>query len=577
MARNSERPARDGRRHSRSRIIAALLIATFAGPAAARQIPTIGPAGPTEPPPTVDMEGAAPGIATAAPPALAALPPDLQVVRFQGPEGLRVEVLDPPGEPVPIGDGAGLTTVGLRVGPVYRLRLTNLPNAPGAELYPTLEVVGHLHRPAEVDPGKYPIRVVFSQLDLDDVVDRGRMIVKVVYLEDPELALPAALDKDEVASTDLIAGEDPLKVAAALGRAMAVVRLGARIPSAEDAPLNAAPVGRAPCPFTAQSCGPCALPCGPAHGTPPPAGRPWLPKDEYLCDGGDFGNPVRFEGDGALRGIDPRDALIRFNADGRDRVLPTNVVCIYSPRFGDVRLALGPNSAETIDGPLEADVVEAQLIEAARQGPKRYTLNQSPELARHRARPSAFQQKLGLGEHFELRVLGSMDAVLGLDERATAQVTQVARNRQKLILAPDVNGPVTIRVGEGAVITGVAEGPGEAVMAWPAREIAGVELPPDKPGLAVLKQASVSEALPGDEVTFTIRYKNIGNVPIRSASVVDSLLPRFEYVTTSARGPAGAVFTAGENRVGSTELRWDLPGAIAPGAEGSVSFRALVR
>ena len=39
----------------------------------------------------------------------------------------------------------------------------------------------------------------------------------------------------------------------------------------------------------------------------------------------------------------------------------------------------------------------------------------------------------------------------------------------------------------------------------------------------------------------------------------------------------GTVFTAGENRAGSTELRWDLPGALAPGAEGYVSFRAMVR
>ena len=31
------------------------------------------------------------------------------------------------------------------------------------------------------------------------------------------------------------------------------------------------------------------------------------------------------------------------------------------------------------------------------------------------------------------------------------------------------------------------------------------------------------------------------------------------------------------NRVGSTELRWQLPGVIAPGASGHVSFQAIVR
>ena len=69
----------------------------------------------------------------------------------------------------------------------------------------------------------------------------------------------------------------------------------------------------------------------------------------------------------------------------------------------------------------------------------------------------------------------------------------------------------------------------------------------------------------------------MGNTPINAVSIIDSLLPRFEYVPGSALGPKGTVFTAGENRVGSTELRWDLPGAIAPAAEGYVSFQVLIR
>ena len=64
------------------------------------------------------------------------------------------------------------------------------------------------------------------------------------------------------------------------------------------------------------------------------------------------------------------------------------------------------------------------------------------------------------------------------------------------------------------------------------------------------------------------------NPPLRS--IVDSLLPRLEYVQGSAKGPAGAVFTAGENRVGSMELRWDI-GTVPPGVQGAVSFEAKVR
>ena len=120
-------------------------------------------------------------------------------------------------------------------------------------------------------------------------------------------------------------------------------------------------------------------------------------------------------------------------------------------------------------------------------------------------------------------------------------------------------------------------GAGEKVMSWPAREIVGVEVPPDRPGMAVIKRVSAGVAEPGEVLTFAIQFRNMGNTPIRAVSIIDSLLPRLEYVAGSAQGPKGTVFTAGENSVGSAELRWDLPGAISPGAEGYVSFQTRVR
>ena len=114
-------------------------------------------------------------------------------------------------------------------------------------------------------------------------------------------------------------------------------------------------------------------------------------------------------------------------------------------------------------------------------------------------------------------------------------------------------------------------------MTWPPMDITGVEVPPKKPGLAVIKRVDVAEAEPGDTLTYTIQYRNMGNTPIRAVSIIDSLLPRLEYVPNSAQGPAGTIFTFGENRAGSLELRYDLPDAIAPGAEGSVTFKAILR
>ena len=104
-----------------------------------------------------------------------------------------------------------------------------------------IEVVGHLHRPREIDPAKYPIRIVFSDDELWDVVDRGRLVTKVIYLEEPEQAIPIELSKDQIPLVDLNPTEEPLKVAEALGRVMAIVRIGGRRPTIEE--INAGATG----------------------------------------------------------------------------------------------------------------------------------------------------------------------------------------------------------------------------------------------------------------------------------------------------------------------------------------------
>jgi uncharacterized repeat protein (TIGR01451 family) len=531
------------------------------------------------PPGAVPTEAApeAPAVAEAGP-AVPALPDDVQVVRFQGASGMIVEVLGPPPEPVTTGDGKGLLTVGLKVGTSYHLRLSGIPDRPGVELFPVVEIVGHLHRPPGIDPAKYPIRVVFREDDTDDAVARGQLVTQVVYLEDPEQAIPLKLAKDDPPFVTLNPAEDPYKVARALGRVMAIVRIGGRQPTPEEL---AGPQGigmpNRPCPFMASDGGPCKLPCGPACGTPPPPGRPWMPRDEFLCDGGDRGEPVHFAGDGGLAGIDPRDTVFNFNAGDRPRVLPTNVVCVYAPRFASVRNAVGVTEALNAASAIQAELLQRQQLAATRQGPKKMAQSQVAGQNRLRIKATGLSTRVFAGEHTEVRVLGGFDSRLnivshhltqGADRKSAVQGPAILKQRVK------IDG---IKSAEGLVVTGIAEGAGQTVMSWPPLDVTGVEVPPKKPGLAVVKLVNAEEAEPGDTLTYTIKYRNMGNSPIRAVSITDSLLPRLEYVPGSAQGPAGTVFTFGENRVGALELRYDLPGAIAPGAEGSVTFQAVVR
>ena len=337
------------------------------------------------------------------------------------------------------------------------------------------------------------------------------------------------------------------------------------------------PGAAGPCPFTRNDGGKCPIVCGPVCGAPPPAGRPWLPKDEYLCDGGDHGEAAHFGGDGGLRGIDPRDAVIRFDDGRRPRALPTNVVCVYAPRFAEVRVSVGPNENLFVESVARTKIVERQATESGRQGPKRLVRNQGAEAARVRARPSGLAGDVRLGIHSDLNVVTGYDQSTTMAVNKARQSAQISKDRAKVALTKDRARFLGIKTAESAVITGITEGASESVMSWTPRETVGVETPPNRPGLAVIKRVSAGEAEAGDVVTFVIQYRNMGNTPIRSVSVVDSLLPRLGYIKGSAHGPPGTSFTAEENRVGSTELKWDLPGTIAPGVEGHVSFQAVVR
>lgn len=523
-------------------------------------------------------------------PAGPALDPNTQIVRFQGPEGLGVEILAPQPMPASPGDGGGILTAGLERGVGYRLRLSEIPHRPGVELFPVVQVVGHMHRPAEIDPGKYPIRVIFTDEELWDVADNGRMVTKVIYLEDPQQALPLKMDKDSIPTVGVVPSEDPVRVAAALGRVVAIVRIGGRRPTIDE--IHAGATGdvgidrlavSAPgrCGFISIDGDPCMLPPGPACAPLQPSGRPMLPRDEYLCDGGDAGQKAGVAGSNMLVGVDPRDAVVRFDVGlgpyADPKVLPTNRVCIYAPRFAEVHSSTGSSVNVEVHG-VNLNRISQKPGQAEKTDQIRdFVKNQSPELARDRQRANGMKGKTFAGESSKAQEAMGYGNVQQAKIGSQEQVPETARQRAKPMIAAEKIQLEGIKTAESPVISALTEGPGQTRMSWPANEMTGIETPPNRPGLAVVKRVNVSEAEPGDTVTYVISYRNMGNTPIRSVSIVDSLLPRLEYVQGTAKGPKGTTFTAAENQAGATELKWELDKPIPPGGSGYVSFQAVVR
>lgn len=122
---------------------------------------------------------------------------------------------------------------GTLVGHLYRLKIDNMPDLPGVELYPTIEVLDRLHPP----PGQkhnFPVLIHIDRKDIDQAL-AGNLVTRVVYLEQPQLAAPFELD-DATRTRALDKMDNALAQADRFGRPMVIVRLGGRVPSAHGEP-----------------------------------------------------------------------------------------------------------------------------------------------------------------------------------------------------------------------------------------------------------------------------------------------------------------------------------------------------
>src|SRR5262249_7676379 len=157
-------------------------------------------------------------------------PAPLVAAKFLVPQGTRVTAF--PGTKLSKMFGAPVT-LGLRPGYIYRFELTNLPYQPGKSLYPEVEVHGTLVPRPGMRYMDYPIPLVFSPSDIERAMN-GTLITKVIYLEDPEKAIPAEVQPDAPVEIPENTEREALKAARENGRFMAIVRLGDRKPSAEE-------------------------------------------------------------------------------------------------------------------------------------------------------------------------------------------------------------------------------------------------------------------------------------------------------------------------------------------------------
>ena len=180
-----------------------------------------GPMGPACPP------GMGPGMppgmgAYPVYPSVPAMPNRTTQVRFLGPEGMSIgwKVGDVFAEnqliaPDRYDFGQAAT---------YRLKLAGIPGREGLVVYPSLHVYPTLPQTAAyLDHNALPIRITDEDLDQ---VETNNFVTKVIYLPDEKYQELAIAGVEELVSTRLGPGLDPVSEADRRGTIMAVLRMG---------------------------------------------------------------------------------------------------------------------------------------------------------------------------------------------------------------------------------------------------------------------------------------------------------------------------------------------------------------
>ncbi len=159
-----------------------------------------------------------------------------------------VQLITPPDCTIEIGDQAGFgqptagsVSVGLQAGIVYRFKISNLPidGKQGLTLYPSVELLNRLYPPAELK-NEFPVQVVLTREDMIKALN-GQLVTRVVYLENPRNDMPYVYRPGQQPSLDVGGAIDPLREAEQLGRPMAILRLGSRVPVEGEAFTFGAP------------------------------------------------------------------------------------------------------------------------------------------------------------------------------------------------------------------------------------------------------------------------------------------------------------------------------------------------
>lgn len=330
--------------------------------------------------------------------------------------------------------------------------------------------------------------------------------------------------------------------------------------------------------------GPCAN-SGAACGNAGPFGyaMPMVPQrwlydpQEFLCDGGDQPPHAVLTRDDRIRGLQPQDTVTHYTTEAGDvEFAASNKVCVYAPRFGNVRRitgaiqgdgAIGVAGASRPVGPqdINYDLPGLVMKDAVALGQQDLTRRIDSMRERNRGvRIEGIQQPL---QAADVRTVLAAIQNVGLSELDEAQLALLERYAVAATIWT-LNESVEVAIGDLAPPVLTRDQKVDALVVY---EFPG-------PGrLNLIKLADKEHAAIGDTVTFALRLQNVGDSAVSGVVVTDNLVTRLEYVADSQSASVDADFETNPNEADSSQLIWRLKKELAVGESVTFEFKCRVR
>lgn len=329
-------------------------------------------------------------------------------------------------------------------------------------------------------------------------------------------------------------------------------------------------------PFTpAPHCNDFPLPFG-ISGTPTET-SPEVVGDEYIHDGGDAGTKVYYSGN-TRYGLDVEDTVVEWlDEEGVVRVKPSTRASVYAPRFAAVRSASLPHMEVKVDklaghqDRLGVAGIDTKLAidEKTHHDEALAMLTRSrPSGLESMSVDNEFHQNIAAQKHVKLlnvyedfrffregKLEGTNSAVIG---DAIAAALEWNGDRSVMVYAHDQAGQEV----QGRVT---------------AQDYTGVEDRSTPGDLTISKIVDKTVAKSGDELTFTIRFDNVGDRPLKNVRVVDNLSPRLKYLDGSVDSDLNGRLDTADNGRGSQVLTFVFEDELKGHTGGWVSFKCVVR